>query len=200
MAEVLSRIEKLQRSLDASTIQVQKSFIFSVGWWLKKLHGFKKYLDCYKAAKDNVGVKSLVFNVPRWPKKYETGPLQRQMEMFYMLMEQSLHNEEWRVKNLAEQLLLVRSFYYHKHVTELLCQELWEDCATDLGQMTNFPLSADSRSMAKKVFESEDFELPVQILCDSLMDTGHDFESDHFRTGKHTPACPILRKIAGIIK
>lgn len=198
MAEVLTRMEQLRRSYEASTINTKKAFVFAVGWWLRKLHGFKKYPDCYKAAKDNVGVKSLVFNVPRWPKKYERGPLQRQMEMFYRLMEQSLHNEDWRINSIAEQLLLRKTPYYHTHVNMDICGELWEDCATDLKQCGVQAYSADSRAVACRVFDTEDFEEGIWILCDSLDDSGHDFESGHLRTGKHTPACPVLRKIAGI--
>jgi hypothetical protein len=193
-------MEELRRSYEASTINTKKAAIFAIGWWLRKLHGFKKYPDCYKAAKSNVGIKSVVFGVPRWPKKYETGPLQRQMEMFYRLMEQSLHNEEWKINNLAEQLLFRKQTYYHTHVKLELCQELWWDCATDLKQCGVQAYSFDSRALACRVFDEEDFDVGVQILCDSLDDTGHGFESDHLRTGKHTPGCPVLRKIAGIMK
>lgn len=198
MTVALTPIEKLRRSQEASNINVKKAFIFAAGWWLKKKHGFKKYPDAYKAAKDNIGMKSLVFNVPRWPKKYPDGPLGKQMQIFYQLMEHSLSNQDWRIDNLVGQLCLTDLNYYHKHISREICHELWWDSVTDVSLMTKQPLSTDSRALARQVFESEDFEQPMWVLCDSLIDTGHDFEASHLRTGKHTPACPILRKIAGI--
>ncbi len=199
MSEMLTPLERLRRSLEASTILQQKSFIFSVAWWLRKVHGFKKYPDCYNAAKKFIGTKSVVFNVPRWPKKIERGPLQQAMQMFYQLLEQSLHNEEWRILNLAGQLLLQESWYYHKHVKLAICVELWHDAVTDMKQCGTQPYSSDSRALAMKVVNDELLDKAEHfILCDSLEDSGHNFELSHLRTGKHTPACPVLRKIAGI--
>lgn len=200
MTRTQEQQKKIEEAVKAATINQKKAFIFAFGWMLRKRYKFMKYPEAYNAAKKFIGTRSLVFGIPPWPKKFERGPLQTQMRMFYQLMEQSLENDDWRIDGLINNLIIWPSSYYHKHVDLKTADAVWFDTVLEQPiKSPSVPYSSDSVALAVKLFETEKFDQPEHwLLCDSLEDSGHDFEMDHLRTGIHTPACPVLRKIAGI--
>lgn len=195
MTQVVSDFDKLNDSVMASTIYQKKSFLFAAGWWLRAKYGFKKYPKEYETAKRLMGTRSVVFGVPRWPKKREKGPLSNEMFVFYRLMEASLTNEENNIDYHVNSLLTSFHHTYTKYLERAVCESLWWDVVAETP--TN-SYSHDSVLLAEDVYKKEDFTLTLAILCDSLEDCGYDYELNHLRTGRHTPACPVIRKIAGV--
>jgi hypothetical protein len=182
----------------ASTVQQRKAFIFAAGWLYREKYGLKKYPDAYAAARKNIGVKSLIFGVPRWPKKFERGPQQAELNNFYQLMERSLENNERAVERVVRSLIGYEGgTYHHDYVSYKDVIAVFIDTMTTMPSVS-MPYTEDSKRMAFEAFDKEKFGVEIMVLADSLEESGHCFESDHLRTGKHTPACPVLRKIAGI--
>lgn len=192
---------KLVKSIEAADIRVKKAFFFGCAWKIKTTQRVELYHGEYQIAKKEIGRKSLIFGIPKTPKLYRKNRKvvypSRQESLFYTFLYRSILNDEAYFTGLILRMVEGMSALVTGMLSSQMCAELWLDCVTEIESPAT-AYSPWSRGLAKAAFESEDFGVGMNILADSLLDSGHDAEAEHMRLGKHSPACPVLRRVAGV--
>lgn len=175
---------------EANIIQL-KNWIFSLAWQMKPqvAFGWNKYKGLYAIAKQNIGMRSLLFGLDAYKKQRNRergvpflflGTLLDSLEVQERHIRFNARSARWRTEELIHDEIQLQHF---------------ADITVDVSKMTSI-YKPSTKQIAQAFFEEEKADT-LLVLADSLEEECNaDEEAMHFRTYKyHSPACPVIQKI-----